>query len=142
VKLTNLAYGDQRAHDLIDRSLGDPDSRRAIRRLHRALSYGRESIQALKAYKDLGERYERLGNLRRAVWYYTKALELAEDDAITRCWRGQGHYRLGNWAEARADLEAVLQSGDLHPCYHRQERDTAQQYLAAMDAASKSGDAE
>jgi tetratricopeptide (TPR) repeat protein len=105
--------------------------------LLRALSYGRESIQALKAYKDPGARYEHLGNLRRAVWYYTKALELAEDDAVTRCWRGLVHYRLGHWGEARIDLGVAVQPGVLHPRYSDEELALARQYLAAMDAGEQ-----
>jgi tetratricopeptide (TPR) repeat protein len=64
--------GDQRAKDLIDQSYGEYDSKRAIALLHRALRYGRTTIQAHKAYSELGSRYESRGNISRAIMYYTR----------------------------------------------------------------------
>ena len=101
-------FGDQRAKDLIDRNEGETDPRRAIRRLHRALSYGRTSIQAKKAYQDLGRYYEELGNVPRAILYYTKTIELGEVLDIPSVpalyWRGILYYQRGDWQSACRDF--------------------------------------
>jgi tetratricopeptide (TPR) repeat protein len=92
--------GDQRAKDLIDKNEGERDPRRAIRRLHRALRYGRSSIQAMKAYLDLGMYYEQLGNTHRAITYYTRAIDLGPSLDIPPLpelyWRGLLYYQRGD----------------------------------------------
>lgn len=106
-----MELGDQRAKDLIDASYSEPDTRRAIRRLHRALHYGRTGIQATKAYTVLGMKYEDLGNIRLAINYYTKSLEVGGPDGFVYFWRGQLYYQRRNMELARSDLEQALALG-------------------------------
>ena len=100
--------GDQRAKDLLDRNHDETDPRRAIRRLHRALRYGRTTVHAIKAFQELGNRYEALGNSRLAILYYTKALRLALDLDILPLpllyWRGRVYLRIGDRESARRDF--------------------------------------
>ena len=74
--------GDQRAEDLVNSAVGEADPRQAIRLLHRALRYGRTSIQAAKAFQMLGMQHEQLGNTRLAIKYYSEAIAL--DDGLVQ----------------------------------------------------------
>ncbi len=128
----------QRAHDLIDRNEGETDPRRAIRRLHRALRYARlgrsqyNSLQAAKAYQDLGMYYEQLGNVSRAIMYYTKAIELRDALGIKPIpalyWRGELLAHRGEREAARRDLERAL-ALDEQPTYFAEGREFAECYL-------------
>src|SRR5262245_38769250 len=74
--------GTQRAKDLVDQADAEPDPKRAIKLLQRALKGGRTGIQAGKAYQSLGSRYEELGDSKRAIEYYTKAIEVDVPNAF------------------------------------------------------------
>src|SRR5438067_330777 len=131
MRMQLMEFGDQRAKDLIDRTEGVRDPRRRIALLRRALRYGRTGTQARKAYQSLGIAYEELGNTSRAINYYTKALELGDANPITRFWRGQVHYRRGEWEAARRDFEHVLTQQDLRRLAPK-EHALAQRYLAEL----------
>lgn len=117
--------GDQRAKDLIDRSY-EVEAKRAIPLLERALRYGRTGLQASKAFKELGNRYEELGDLARAIENYSESIKaFRRANPITFLLRGVLYYQQGRWQEARSDLERALASGLQSP-----EREQAQEYLA------------
>jgi len=116
--------GTQRAKDLVDQADGEPDPKRAIKLLQRALKDGRSGIQAGKAYQALGSRHEALGDSKRAIEYYTKAIEVGVPNAFTHFWRGQLYLQRGERVAAQGDFEQALAIGLFSP-----ERETAEQYL-------------
>lgn len=119
--------GDQRAKDLIDRSY-EVEAERAIPLLERALRYGRTGLQATKAFRELGNRHEELGDLARAIENYTESIKaFRRPNPITFLRRGVLYYQQGRWQEARSDLERALASGLQSP-----EREQAQEYLSKM----------
>ena len=135
MRMADLPRGDQRAHDLIDRAVAEPDPRRAIHLLQRALGYGRQTIQGSKAYMFLGERYAQLGTVPRSIHYYSQALRVAEDDAVSQCRRGLLYYRRGEWAAARADLEEALRSESLQ--WIPEDKALAERYLVDLRRQSR-----
>lgn len=130
--------GDQRAKDLIDRNDGEYDPRRAIRRLHRALSYGRTSIQASKAFQGLGMYYEELGNMRLALKYYTEAIavkrELGIEPVPALYWRGKLLYERGDVADARQDFAEAIELEGVNSWFP-EEREFAERTLAEGQAS-------
>lgn len=117
--------GDQRAKDLIDKNDGEMDSRCATYRLHRALSYGRTSIQAGEAFQKLGMAYEDLGNVRLAIKYYTASIDLKRTLGIEPV---PSLYERGDLAAARRDFaEAVELEGQSF--WFPQERELADRVL-------------
>jgi tetratricopeptide (TPR) repeat protein len=131
--------GDQRAKDLIDRNDGEDDPRRAIKRLHRALSYGRTSIQAGKAYQDLGMYYEELGNTRLALKYYTEAIavkrELGIEPVPALFWRGKLYLERGDAADARRDFAEAIELEGVNSWFP-EERELAERTVAEGQASS------
>lgn len=123
----NIEFGDQRAKDLIDEADGEFEPREAIKLLHRALRYGKTGIQAGKAYQGLGTRYEELGQLARAIRYYSQSLEVGGPEPFTLFWRGQLFYQRHQWADAKADFEQALALGLWSP-----EREEAEAYLVEL----------
>jgi hypothetical protein len=123
----DMEFGDQRAKDLIDEAEGEFEPREAIKLLHRALRYGKTGIQAGKAYQGLGTRYEELGQIARAIRYYTQALEVGGPNSFVLFWRGQLLYQRRQWAEAKADFEQALVLGLWSP-----EREEAEAYLGNL----------
>ena len=124
--------GDQRAKELNDAADEEPDPRLRIKLLHSALRCGRHSIQATKAYQNLGSTYEDLGNVSRAIMYYTRAIELDEVLGIVPIpalyWRGQLLAQRGKRESAQRDFERALPL-DV-PSFFPEEREFAEQYLA------------
>jgi tetratricopeptide (TPR) repeat protein len=115
-------YGDSRAHQLIDSTEAELDPRRTIVILRRALHYGRLGIQASKAYQGLGMHYEQLGNKKRALHYYTQAIEIGDwDNEWTVFWRGRLYFQQGVWDAAKRDLERALERGVWSPEYEEAE---------------------
>ncbi|MCI0526642.1 MAG: hypothetical protein L0Y56_04210, partial [Nitrospira sp.] len=82
MEVNDIVFGDQRAKDLIDTAEAEPDPKRAIKLLHKALRFGRVGIQASKAYMGLAMRFEDLDDEERAIKYYTTCLEAWQPDAI------------------------------------------------------------
>jgi tetratricopeptide (TPR) repeat protein len=120
-------YGDSRAHQLIDSADAEMDPRRAIVILRRALQYGHLGIQASKAYQGLGMHYEQLGNKKRALHYYTQAIETGDwDNEWTVFWRGRLYFQQGAWDAAKRDLERAIQLGGESP------DEEAEEYLAQI----------
>ncbi len=120
--------GDQRAADLIDRAVEEPDPRRAVRLLHQALEYGHTGMQASKAYLELGGRHSDLGEDTQAIDCYTKAIGVSQyPSAIAFYWRGEAYYRQRLWEKARSDFEQALSLGINSP-----ESEWAHRYLAAI----------
>ena len=113
--------GDQRAKDLVDDADGVPDLRERIALLHRALRYGRRSIQSKKAYQSLGLTYEELGKPSLAIRNYTKAIVLGEALDIAPVpilyRRGFLYYQRGETEAARHDLEQALAMDDFGLLY-------------------------
>lgn len=130
-----IELGDQRAKEIIDKAIEEPDPQQAIRLLHEALIYGRTGIQASKAYLELGGRYGDMGNAAQAIRYYTKSIEAWEEpNAIAFFWRGELYHQQEQWAEAQEDFEKALSLGLWSP-----EREQAQRYLSAVGPGSNSG---
>jgi tetratricopeptide (TPR) repeat protein len=120
-------HGTQRAKDLVDQANGEPDPKRAIKLLRRALKDGRTGIQVGKAYQVLGSRYEELGDSKRAIEQYTKAIEMDVPNAFTHFWRGQLYFQRGERVSTQRDFEQALAIGLFSP-----ERETAEQYLEQL----------
>jgi tetratricopeptide (TPR) repeat protein len=115
-------YGDSRAHQLIDSVEAEWDSRRAIAILRRALQYGHLGIQARKAYQDLGMHYEQLRNTKRALHYYTQAIEIdGWNNEWLVFWRGRLYFQQSAWDAAKHDLERALELGVGSPDYEEAE---------------------
>jgi tetratricopeptide (TPR) repeat protein len=132
------SLGDQRAKDLIDSTDNERDPRRAIRLLHRALRYGRTSIQAAKAFQRLGMKYEDLGNARLAIKYYSEGIALDDGLGIapipTLYWRGRLLHQRGDVAAAREDFARAL-ALDSNPSWDPDEREFAERVLSSPEGA-------
>ncbi len=127
--------GDQRAHDLVDQAIGEPDVDHAIRLLKRALRYGKIGIAASNAYMELAGRYSDLGDTKRAIEHYTKSLKASTiRNAMTLYWRGELYYQREEWDKARSDFEEAVAIGLYSPEYEQ-----AQECLAEL-RARKSGE--
>ena len=126
--------GDQRAKSLLDKNLNEANPRRAIRRLHRALRYGRTSLHAAKAFQELGHRYEELGNNRLALLYYTRALRLDLELNILPIpllyWRGRVHLKSGDREAAHRDFGWAIELDDA-PTFFPEEHQLARSMLDA-----------
>jgi tetratricopeptide (TPR) repeat protein len=129
-----IEFGDQRAKDLIDLATEQPDPRRAIELLRRALQYGETGIQAGKAYGELGGRYADVGDSAQAIACYTRAIEVGIPNPYDLFWRGRLHYQLGDWEPARRDFKQAL--GMEH--FWSPEREEAEAYLLEMHEQSAS----
>jgi tetratricopeptide (TPR) repeat protein len=128
-------FGDQRAHDLVDQAIEEPDTDKAIRLLEKALRYGKTGIQASKAYMELGGRCSDLGDTEKAIEYYTKSLEASTiPNAFALYWRGELYYQQEEWDKARSDFERAVAIGLFSPEYEQ-----AQEYLSEL-RAGESGD--
>ncbi len=104
--------GDERAKHLIDMADGEGDSKRAVALLHRALRYGKTGLQAARACLRLGTHYDDAGDGRRAIDYYTKAIEACKGPNVSALYlRGKLYYRQERWVEAADDLERALAGG-------------------------------
>jgi tetratricopeptide (TPR) repeat protein len=119
--------GAQRAKDLVDQADAEPDPKRAIKLLQRALKDGGTGIQAGKAYQSLGSRYEELGDSKRAIECYTKAIEGGVPNAFSYFWRGQLYFQRGERDSAQRDFEQALALGLSSP-----EHETAEEYLEQL----------
>ncbi len=129
-RLYTEELGNQRAGDLIDQAVEEPNPRRAIRLLNKALSYGQTGLYASSAYTELGGRYSDLGDAEKAIEYYTKSLEASDSpDAYTLFWRGQLYYEQEQWEQAQGDLERALSVGLCWP-----DSDQAREYLSDIHA--------
>jgi tetratricopeptide (TPR) repeat protein len=123
-------FGDQRAHDLVDQAIEEPDADRAIRLLQKALRYGETGIQASKAYMELAARYSDLGDTERAIEHYTKSIEASQiPNAMTLYWRGELYYQREEWNKARSDFERAVAIGLFSPEYEQ-----AQECLSKLRA--------
>ncbi len=130
--ITREGFGDQRAKDLVDKSM-DKYPREAISLLEQALSYGRTGIQAQKAYVELGNRYQQLGDTGRAIENYTNSLAAwREPNWMALFHRGELYYQQHRWQEARSDFERALSLKWLPS----PEREQAESYLAKIKTQS------
>jgi tetratricopeptide (TPR) repeat protein len=122
--------GDERAKDLVDEAVGEPDPDRAIRLLEKALRYGETGMQASSAYMELAGRYSDLGDTERAIEHYTKSIEAYKDpNAFALYWRGELYYQQEEWGKARSDFERAVAIGLYSPEYEQ-----AQEYLSELRA--------
>jgi len=122
--------GDQRADDLVDQAIEEPDADLAISLLNEALRYGNTGIQASKAYMGLAGRYSDLGDTEKAIEHYTKSIEAStQPNAFALYWRGELYYQQRQWARARTDFERALALGLFSPEYEQ-----AQAYLSELRA--------
>ena len=83
---------------------------------------------------NLGMKYEALEQKREAIECYTKALEVSDPDARLFLWRGELFYELGEWVEAKRDIEQALNFRSSLPFAElfRDEKKTAERYLAEL----------
>ncbi len=120
--------GDQRADDLVNQAMEEPDADRAIRLLERALRYGKTGIPASRAYVELAGRYSDRGETKRAIAYYTKSIEASKiPNAYALYWRGELYYQQEEWDKALGDFERAVSIGLFSP-----ECEQAQEYLAEL----------
>lgn len=128
--VTGKDFGDQRASDLIDKA-DAASSKKAIKLLQKALTYGTMGIQASKAYFGLGMRYEDLGNIELAIENYSKAIQAYKSFGMVHFWRGRLYYQQQKWIEARADFEKAL-SFSVENGLPSPEREEAERYLEEL----------
>jgi tetratricopeptide (TPR) repeat protein len=122
--------GDERAKDLVDMSIGEPDTDTAILLLKKALQYGETGLQASSAYMELGGRYSDLGETEKAIEHYTKSFEAYKHpNAFALYWRGELYYQQEEWDKARSDFERAVAIGLYSPEYEQ-----AQEYLSELGA--------
>ncbi|MBI1877895.1 MAG: hypothetical protein HYR94_06655 [Chloroflexi bacterium] len=133
-ELAPWQYGEQRANDLVDGVVGYEDLVRAIQILHLALRYQATGIQASKAYKELGIKYEALKQERKAIDCYTKAMEVYTPEARLFLWRGELYYKLSEWDKAQQDIEQALslQSSLGWIDLFKDEQELAEEYLTKL----------
>lgn len=130
-RITRQDMGDQRAKDLIDVAVEEPDPLQAIKLLNRALRYGHTGIQASKAYQGLGSRYKQIGDTPQAIENYTKSLDAWRGrNPFTLFWRGELYYQQERWEEARTDFERALTSDH----FGSPEYEAAQNYLVRIES--------
>ncbi len=77
------------------------------------------------AYNNLGVAYAGQGNYSRAIEYYSRAIELdADDDTFYN--RGEAWLHLGEWENARIDLDIAASLGvDIPASFHTDYQDAA-----------------
>ena len=88
-----------------------------VARAQAALSADPRNIQR---YLDLGAAQAGARQMREAIETYTRALEIAPDNAMLYRWRGHRHLSVREFDKARADLMRgiMLGSGDYGLLYH------------------------
>ncbi|MCA9953400.1 MAG: tetratricopeptide repeat protein [Anaerolineales bacterium] len=131
----DVDIGDQRASDLIDKA-DAAYSKRAIKLLQKALTYGTRGIQASKAYFGLGMRYEDMGNIELAIENYSKAIQAYKSFGMVHFWRGRLYYQQQKWIEARADFEKAL-SFSVENGLPSPEKEEARRYLEELSKLSQ-----
>jgi tetratricopeptide (TPR) repeat protein len=130
LQLSREEIGDERAKDLVDMAIEEPDTDTAILLLKKALQYGETGLQASSAYMELGGRYSDLGETEKAIEHYTKSFEAyKEPNAFALYWRGELYYQQEEWDKARSDFERAVAIGLYSPEYEQ-----AQEYLSELGA--------
>jgi tetratricopeptide (TPR) repeat protein len=127
-----LGAREQRAYDLVDGTVGDEDLVRAIQILHLALRYQAAGIQASKAYKELGIKYQALKQERKAIDCYTKAMKVYNPEARLFLWRGELYYKLGEWNKAQHDIKQALNLQSSLGDLFKDEQELAEEYLTEL----------
>jgi tetratricopeptide (TPR) repeat protein len=121
-------WGDQRAKDLTRRASHEYTDQ-AIRTLRGALRFGRTGLYAHRAFSMLGELYERQGLYEKALEHYSLAItSIKQPFAYDYADRGKMYFRLGYWAEAKADFKEALRWR-----LERKTYDEIQNYLIQID---------
>jgi tetratricopeptide (TPR) repeat protein len=98
----------QDVKDLVDVANGDFDAASAVQRLDEAIKKNMPGIQNPSVYMTLGTRYEDLGDTKKAIECYTKAIELYDDEAYTHLFRGELYYQQGDYEHASQDIQKAL----------------------------------
>ncbi|MBN1315831.1 MAG: tetratricopeptide repeat protein [Anaerolineales bacterium] len=124
----------QFAKDLIDYIDGESNPKRVIQILYLALRYQPAGIQANKAYTSLGMIYKDMEQNKKAIECYTKAMKMYEPEARLFLWRGELYYQLGEYVQAKHDLEQALtlQSSQPMSGLYSDEKETVEAYLAIL----------
>jgi tetratricopeptide (TPR) repeat protein len=104
------------AQELIDGVQMDPDPRHAIRVMQKALRLGHDllNFERSSTYIKIALRYEDLGNHGKVIEYLTKAEEEAGILVVgpyELFSRGRAYFHLGDFPEARVDIERSLALG-------------------------------
>ena len=119
----------QEVDDLIDITMDDENSARAVKRLEEAIQRGIPKSQLSGAYLVLGTRYEDLDQIDNAIDCYSKSIPLWANDPVMYFWRGELLLQQGQYNQARLDLETALSLSSPHSSYYSLEREQAQDLL-------------
>jgi tetratricopeptide (TPR) repeat protein len=119
----------QEVDDLIDATMSDENSARAVKRMEEAIQSGIPKSQLSSAYLILGTRYEDLDQIDKAIDCYSKSIQLWAKDPIVYFWRGELLFQQGRNKDARLDLETALLLSSPNSSYYSLEREQAQDLL-------------
>ena len=127
----------QEVDDLIDATMDDENSVRAVKRMEEAIQRGIPKSQLSGAYLVLGTRYEDLDQIDKAIDCYTKSIELWANNPVVYFWRGELLYQQGQHNEARRDLETALSLSAPNSSYYSPERERAQDLLRRIGQSTQ-----
>jgi tetratricopeptide (TPR) repeat protein len=119
----------QEVDDLIDATMDDENSARAVKRMEEAIQRGIPKSQLSGAYLVLGTRYEALDEIDKAIDCYSKSIQWSANDPIVYFWRGELLFQQGRYNEARLDLETALSLSSPNSSYYSPDREQAQDLL-------------
>jgi len=127
----------QEVDDLIDATVEDENSARAVKRMEEAIKLGIPKSQLPSAYLVLGTRYEGLDQIDKAIECYSQVIQLHGDNPIVYFWRGELLFQQGQYKDARVDLETALLLTSENISYYSPDRKQAQDLLTQMDQSSQ-----
>jgi Tfp pilus assembly protein PilF len=127
----------QEVDDLIDATMEDENSARAVKRMEEAIKRGLSKSQLPSAYLVLGTRYEALDQIDKAIDCYSQAIQLQMNNPVVYFWRGELLFQRGQFEEARVDLETALSLTSTNSSYYSPDRKQAQDLLKQMDQSSQ-----
>jgi len=127
----------QEVDDLIDATMDDENSARAVKRMEEAIQRGIPKSQLPVAYLVLGTRYDGLDQIDKAIDCYSKSIQLWANDPVVYFWRGELLFQQGQYSEARLDLETALSLSSPNSLYYSQEREQAQDLLKRIGQSNQ-----
>ena len=127
----------QEVDDLIDATMDDENSLRAVKRMEEAIQRGIPKSQLSGAYLVLGTRYEDLDQIDKAIDCYSKSIQFWANDPVVYFWRGELLFQQGRYKEARLDLETALSLSSSNSAYYSPEREQAQDLLRRIGQSNQ-----
>jgi tetratricopeptide (TPR) repeat protein len=127
----------QEVDDLIDETMSDENSARAVKRMEEAIQHGIPKSQLSSAYLVLGTRYEDLDQVDKAIDCYSKSIQWWANDPIVYFWRGELLFQQHQYNEARLDLETALSLSSPNSSYYSLEREQAKDILKQIGQSNQ-----